>query len=621
MNPGSMDVESWLLRERVGASGYIVNGKHTRLLASGNLRPVEQLRQNFVDRVVRLLPERERAAVVIALVVGARHLITAEQWQRYADTGTSHLMAISGLHIGLAAAGTYALASMLLGLAGGQSNHHRSAVLFALLVALLYATISGFAIPARRATSMLLLLGLVTLSRRELRAMTVLAIAAAMLALLDPLSTMAPGYKLSFAAVAILIWYASRRRHELSIASARPAYMLAELVSMQIALFAGLMPLTVLIFDRVALLAPLINLLAVPLFSFVTVPAALLGLLLDGPLQGAGDWLLRASALSISWLERPIAYWSAASAAPVAKPAGVAWLYLLLPACWVLLPPGWPGRYVAWAGCMALVAWRPPAPAESCVAVAMLDVGQGLAAVVRTHRHTLLYDVGPMWRSGASAGERVVLPFLRSVGITRIDRAIISHADLDHAGGLQAVLGSIPTKEVQSGDALPWIQEPVTRCQAGKSWQWDEVRFSYLHPLADSELLRNDASCVLLIEAGARRLLLTGDIESAVETALVQSRILPTVDIVSVPHHGSRTSSIAPFTQSLQPGFALVSAAHANQWGFPKDDVVARWQRVGARVLNTATSGAISVTLCAGQAEIELDEQRKVGRHLWHEDT
>jgi competence protein ComEC len=226
-----------------------------------------------------------------------------------------------------------------------------------------------------------------------------------------------------------------------------------------------------------------------------------------------------------------------------------------------------------------------------------------------------------MWRSGASAGERVVLPFLRSVGITRIDRAIISHADLDHAGGLQAVLGSIPTGEVQSGDALPWIQEPVTRCQAGKSWQWDEVRFSYLHPSADSELLRNDASCVLLIEAGARRLLLTGDIESAVETALVQSRILPTVDIVSVPHHGSRTSSIAPFTQSLQPGFALVSAAHANQWGFPKDDVVARWQRVGARVLNTATSGAISVTLCAGQAEIELDEQRKVGRRLWHEDT
>ncbi|HNP34609.1 MAG TPA: DNA internalization-related competence protein ComEC/Rec2 [Woeseiaceae bacterium] len=619
-NPGGMDLEAWLMRDRTGATGYVVDGKFSRLIDSGDLQGILRIRQNFVERVSKLLPGREAAGVLVALVVGARHLISSDAWQRYANTGTSHLMAISGLHIGLAATVSYFLASLVLGLTGGQSNQHDKALLVAMLIAVLYAGISGFAVPARRATLMLALLITVLLKRRQPGSFTVLVSAAALLAILDPLSTMAPGYKLSFGAVGILLWHAKSRYPGRSGFLGQHTGALRRLVAIQFALLAGLVPITVLIFDRIAVLAPLVNLLAVPLFSVVTVPAALLGLLLDGPFRVPGDYLLHLSAMSIDCLERLLAVTASDSARPVAEPVGIAWLFLFLPVLWLLLPAAWPGRYVAWAGFMALIAYRPDGPAVSCLSVTMLDVGQGLAVVARTQDHNLLYDSGPAYRSGGSAGERVILPYLESQGIRQLDKAVISHSDLDHAGGLDDLLDEVAIGEIQSGDELPWINVPVSRCEAGTSWTWNQVRFSILYPPSGSRLTGNDASCVLLLEAGARKLLLTGDIEEKIETRLVQSRVLPTVDVATVPHHGSRTSSIAPFVLSLESRLALVSAAYANQWGFPKEDVVARWEGAGAELFNTARSGAITVHLCADQTDVRIIEYRNSRRRIWHEE-
>ena len=258
-NPGTFDYESWLFRERITAVGYVVSGRRNHLLRSDPAGSSKQLRRRFVDRVVALIDDREQASVLAALVVGTRHLMTAEQWERYAATGTSHLMAISGLHIGLAAGGTYFVALLIAGLLSArakQRNHHRFAIVCSLLVALSYAQVSGFAVPARRASLMLMLAGIALLRMRRPDMPAIISSACLAIAVADPLSTMAPGFVLSFVAVAILIWVGRRR---------------ASLVTLQFMLLFGLLPLTVILFDRISFAALPVNLLACPVYACVTV--------------------------------------------------------------------------------------------------------------------------------------------------------------------------------------------------------------------------------------------------------------------------------------------------------------------------------------------------------------
>lgn len=622
-NPGTMDYEAWLFRERIGATGYVVNSRHNLLLDSDTVRGIDRYRQHLVQRIQRLLPDPELAAVVVALAVGTRHLMSPEQWERYARTGTSHLMAISGLHVGLAAIASYAAAALLLGITGGQGNSHDRALLVALAVAALYAVLSGLAVPARRAILMLALLTAVLLARRQSRGLRLLLLVAAVVVLLDPLATLSPGFILSFGAVALLLWIALRTSPKGPGRCLRLVHGARGLCAIQFALLLGLLPVTVALFDRISLAAPLINLLAVPLFSVFTVPLALLGVLCDGPLAGVGDTLLRLCASSIGLIEHLIRIVAADddSAQVIAGLHGAMRGCVLLTLCWVLLPAQWPGRYVAWPALFAVLAYAPKGPPHDCVDLTLLDVGQGQSVVVRTRHRVLLYDAGPLYRSGASAGERVVVPYLQNQGIARVDVALISHSDLDHSGGLPAILAAVPVGPVLSGDPLALVGVPASRCAAGTRWTWDGIHFTVLHPAPAAALTRNAASCVLLIEAGERRALLSGDIEAATETRLVQARVLPTVDLASVPHHGSLTSSIMPFVLSLAPDYAVVSAAWSNQWGLPKPQVVARWRRAEATVLNTATSGAVSARLCRHASQISVKEYRKSVHRPWHADN
>lgn len=617
-NPGFMDAETWMFRQRIGAIGYVAGSRLNELRGSGTGNGIERFRERFMSRLQKQAISDDSMAVLAAVVVGARHKMSTEQWERYARTGTSHLMAISGLHIGLAAMGAYGLARLILGMAFVRVNQVRLSLLAAVFAALGYAAISGFAIPAQRAVLMLVLTTATLVALRGVPAARILALSAVAIMAVDPLSMLAPGFRLSFAAVALLFWLAQRAsRHRQSLYS-WPAIAAANLVAIQLFLAFGLLPITVLTFGRISLAAPFINLLAVPLFSIVTVPLALLSLILVGPLEPLGDAALRLAAASVAGLDQVIDYFARmpGSARTLPGMSSRAWAYLLLPLCWVLLPVRCPGRHVAWLGVVALLSWRSPGPPQGCLDATMLDVGQGLAVVIATGDHVLLYDTGPSYRSGSSAAERVVLPYLAYVGRRRIDRIVVSHSDLDHAGGSAAVLGALPVGEIISGDPLRTIA--TTKCTSDIGWQWGDARFSVLHPSAGSKLEGNDASCVLLVEIGERRLLLTGDIEAAVEASLVRQRVIVPVDIVAVPHHGSRTSSTAPFIRSLTPAYAIVSTGHANQWGFPKSDVTARWRDAGAAVLNTATSGAISFRLCKTGLLAAPVENRRKSRRVWH---
>jgi len=621
-NPGTFDYEAWLFRERVGAIGYVVNSHRNSLLRSGELSATQRLRQHFVDRVTRLLPETDSAAVLAAITVGARQLITREQWNRYARTGTSHLMAISGLHIGLAAAGGYFLVSLLSGLLLRRGNHHELATIAALVVAMLYAVVSGLAVPAQRATLMIALIAVAILKRRSPNPVLVLATACVGLVLIDPLMTMAPGFKLSFAAVLVLIWIARRRQvgagGRLFL---RPLIAVQQLSVVQFLLLLGLLPLTALEFSRVTFVAPPVNLVAVPIFSFVTVPFALAGLLLDGVFEPLGDSALRIAAASLQAIESLVAIAAGLPGAYLAIPSlnGVAWLYLIAPLLWVVLPPGWPGRYVAWVAVAALVVYQPRGPAPNCVEIDVLDVGQGLSVVARTQRHALVFDTGPSFRGGSGTAQSVVLPYLANRGISRVDKLLISHSDLDHAGGVAAIVGGIDVAELLVGESLSGFESVEVSCRAGESWIYDGVDFRFVQPPATYARKGNDASCVLAIEAGAYRVLLTGDIERPIEGEMLRNGTASAVDAVVVPHHGSRTSSTLPFVRALSPTIAIVSAGYQNRWGFPKRDIVERWQAAGAVVYTTATSGAIGIRMCSGSGIEQIRRYREEERRIWHE--
>lgn len=622
-NPLHFDYEHWLFRQHIGATGYVVNGGgNARLDAPVDV--VSALRKRLADRMLALLGHNSASAVLLAITVGATHEISREEWDRYAVTGTSHLMAISGMNIAMAAGGACLLAWVLLAPLCRRASVRDLAGLVAVAAAVAYAEISGFAIPVRRAMLMALLVFGAALLKRQLRAAHLFGVTCLAIIATDPLSVHAPGFKLSFAAVAILLW-AARQWHLASAAAGtalprRLACAGIDLTALQFTLLLGLLPLTVMLFGRISWPAPLVNMLVLPLFNLVTVPAALLGLLFDGPLRPVGDGLLLIawhSVRAMLWIVDAVAAWPRAHT-PVAFLPPSMWPVACLPALWAVAPPGFPGRKLAWIAAAAVVLYRPAPPPAGCVEVTALDVGQGLSVVLRTFRRTLVYDTGPSFRSGSDTGALVVAPYLEAAGVRRIDLLVVSHADADHAGGAGSVLEALAVGEIYAGERLP-ISRVHRRCRTGEVWVWDGVRFVFLHPPPGSFASGNDASCVLEIAVGEHRVLLTGDIEGPAERRLLQSDALRPTDLVVIPHHGSATSSGPELVRRLHPQAAVVSAGYDNRWGFPKDEVVARWRAAGARVLNTATSGAIEYRVCPDTGVVLQYRHRLDAREYWHE--
>jgi competence protein ComEC len=285
----------------------------------------------------------------------------------------------------------------------------------------------------------------------------------------------------------------------------------------------------------------------------------------------------------------------------------------------VLLPRGWPCRSVAVVGLLALITWKPPPPSDGCFDTWALDVGQGLAVAVQTRAGVLLYDTGMAWRGGGSVAERIVKPFFDARGVRRVAHVVVSHADLDHSGGAAILQDLLPVGRLLAGERLPGAE--AERCHRGIAWQAGGVRFEVLHPAPHEALAGNDSSCVIRVSAGAYSLLLTGDIEARGERHLLREIPSLSADAVLVPHHGSLTSSTGAFIEAVRPEIAIVSASFRNRWGLPRPEIVSRWQRVGARVLNTAADGAVFLRFCADRGIVEVTTERERRRRFWHAAT
>ncbi|MEA3275936.1 MAG: DNA internalization-related competence protein ComEC/Rec2 [Pseudomonadota bacterium] len=611
-NPGGFDYERWLFQEGVKATGYVRGAEDNQRLASGpGPYLIDRWRQRLRDHIAGILGDSTGEGLVRALVLGDRSGLSPAQWEVLARTGTNHLIAISGLHVGLVAAFLFFLfrwiwsrsARLTLAIAAP-----RAAALAAFVGALAYSGLAGFAVSTQRALIMLaVVLGAVLLSR-TLRPATGLVTALVGVLVLDPQAVLSYGFWLSFGAVAVLLYALGRRLPETGLWSrwGRAQWVVA----------LGLLPMLLLLFGRASLIAPGVNLIAVPLFSLLLLPGVLIASLLS--LLPGLELPLVLVARVLEWgfgLLESAAGWSWSAATLSGRP-GWTWAAAFAGAVLLLAPRGLPGRWLGLLLLLALPLVRPSAPGAGEAHFTLLDVGQGLSAVLRTTGHVLVYDTGPAFPSGFNTGSSVLLPFLRERGVERIDTLILSHGDKDHAGGYGGLSGHIPIERILSGEPHEVAGEDAEPCRAGETWTWDGVRFELLHP-SQSGLEGNDSSCVLRVDTGGASLLLPGDIEGGVERELAAARAADLKSSILVAaHHGSAGSSTSPFLEAVSPRFVLYATGFADRFGFPASAVRARVSALGAAELDTASAGAIQFRLRVDGIEGPFAYRREA-RRLW----
>lgn len=582
VNPGGFDYEAWLLSRRIGATGSVKDGQRLSTPGPG-VRDALRQRLGTVDA-------QGQEGALAALLLGDRSGVERAHWQVLQATGTVHLMIISGQHIGL-------LAGLLYGLVAGMARlgvwPRRLPWLpwacgLAFVGALAYGWLAGFQVPVRRAC---LMLGLVLLWRWRYRPLMIgwpLLVALVLVLLIEPLASLQAGFWLSFGAVGVLLLIFAGRlgRWRWWHAWSRAQWLIA----------IGLLPMLLALGLPVSLSGPLANLLAVPWISLLVLPVALLGSSLLLVWTGLGEALLwLAGGLLgllfewLGWLARVVPPWRAGELP--AHLLGLAGLGAFL----LLLPAGVPLRLLGVPLLLlALFAPRPGVP-HGEVEVWALDVGQGLAVVLRTRQHTLLYDAGPA-SAQSDAGEQVVLPVLRSLGVTALDTLMVSHAHADHAGGALSVFEALPVAAVMAGEPAAMDARLGARdCPSGQRWEWDGVEFALWRWAAATD--SNSASCVLHVRAGGESLLLTGDIEAAAERALVASGLPIRAQWLQAPHHGSRTSSGMALLRAVQPSAVLISRGHGNPFGHPHPRVMARYRSLGIEAHDTALDGALKIQL------------------------
>ncbi|MGF1644577.1 MAG: DNA internalization-related competence protein ComEC/Rec2 [Thiotrichales bacterium] len=612
-NPGGFDYERWLFEQGVRAVGSVrVDTANQRLAEAG--WSVDATRAAISQRISALVGEHPQVGVIKALALGMRQEMSQATWEVFIQTGTNHLMAISGLHIGLVA---------LLGFVSFKAvwrwvprlmlwvPAQRAAALASLLFAGVYAALAGLSVPTQRALIMQAVIVLAVWFGWRLSATSTLATALLAVLLYDSLSVLSVSFWLSFGAVAWLLWLA-RMHHGMRGPGAW--------IGMQLGISLGLLPLTIWMFGQGALISPLANLLAVPWVSFLVVPLVLLGVVAIGISDSAARVLLELAGVLLEWLLLGLQQLSALPYAFVRLPAAPWWLTagafvgLLI----VFAPRGIPVRVLGLALLVPLAGFRPTGPREGEFRLTVLDVGQGLSVVVRTRHHTLVYDTGPAFSPSFTAVRTAVLPYLRHVGVGRIERLVISHDDRDHSGDYRALMAELPVQALYH--SKPSVAPGALPCLDGETWRWDGVEFDFVHPSPGLDRSDNDMSCVLRIRGASGSVLLTGDIERGVEAELVRRHEANLASTVIVaPHHGSRSSSSAELIAAVQPRYVVYSAGYRNHFRFPSAEVVERYRAAGVQALRTDLDGALTLNFASEPGVVAVERYRDTRRRYWQQ--
>ncbi len=613
-NPHGFDLEAWALEQGISASGSVRERVAPVRLDARAATPgawIAAMREFVRERIFATLGEAPYAGVIAALTIGDQRSIPDEQWRAYTRTGVNHLLSISGLHVTMIAAlagWAVAFAWRRWPRAVERLPARQAGLAAAVLTAFAYALLAGFQVPAQRTLFMLVVLALAFWGRREPRPFTALLAALAAVLALDPWAVLVVGFWLSFGAMAAIMWVTFGR---VALPDKLRGWM-----TVQAAVTVALAPALLLLFQQVSLVSPFANAVAIPVVSWLVTPLALLGVLVP-PLWHASVWLMEWLGVMLMWMaELP---WAVATRP---APDMLAVSLAVLGTLWLLLPRGFPAR--ALGSVLWLPILLPPADviAPGSFRVDVIDVGQGTSILVRTARHTLLYDTGASF-GDSDAGERIVVPYLRASGIGELDGVIVSHNDNDHSGGLRSILRDISVHWMLSGQALaeplPAGMPPPQPCVRGQSWIWDGVSFAVLNPpstpTASYNRSDNDFSCVLSVGAGTRRFLVTGDAGRRGELELIESGVDLASAVLVAGHHGSRTSSMEEFVEQVAPDHVVFTSGYRNRYHHPHRGVVERFRARGTHILRSDHDGLIRFEF--GEAGVTAAEYRNPRRY-WH---
>jgi competence protein ComEC len=588
-NPGGFDSEKQALQKHWMAQGYVKN-KAAINQRIGTAVSIDGMRERLSAAMAYELG-MSNARFVQSLAIGDTRQLSDEDWETLRRTGITHLIAISGFHVGIVSlAASWAMFALyrLLPTLGIFMARPISMAFASIMAAWFYTVMAGFAVPTVRTALMISVFMGSRVLLRHVSVTQAVALSLAAIVVMDTLALLSPGFWLSFSGVILLILFMPKTTRQGSLLPFFRAQWICTI---------GLLPLTVSCFGQTTVIGPIANMLAIPWISLIVVPLALLGCLFIGlPAISTAIWQLSAYLMDLLFKCLQWAGQLTWSSVNLPEPSIAMTLLAMLGIGLLLLPKGIPGKWLG--GLLLLPILWPSAELDQSgrFNIAMIDVGQGLSVLIRTENHNLLYDAGAGKPGVYSRGETVVMPALHASGVGHLDAAVISHGDNDHAGGFPAIREHFSIGSIQASEGA--LQGEYRRCKAGDAWVWDDVHFRYLWPESELEDSDNDRSCVLQITAGNHSALLAGDISSSVESRLIENygAVLKS-DILLAPHHGSKSSSSRAFLNLVAPDIALVSNGFQNRFGHPNPDVVSRYREQGALLVSTADNGWSELTV------------------------
>ncbi|MGV6809684.1 MAG: DNA internalization-related competence protein ComEC/Rec2 [bacterium] len=654
VNGSGFDYEKHLFRDRIVAQGYVKQSANNQHLAPASTWSINALRQARYAALEDVVEDSAIVGLLGAVTLAIKHDIPTSVWETLQSTGTSHLMAISGLHIALVAGfGVFFirliwwlfpslyrwLPAPYAGLIGGA------------ILAVMYAALAGFSVSTQRALLMVLIVLWGLLGQRSLSLGRIWATALLLVLVFDPFAVLDAGFWLSFSAVALIFYLIQQDQAQLNVQKTRWRTFKLTL-KIQLFLSLSMIPLTTALFGTASWTSPLANMIAIPWVSFFVVPPALLGMLFEPIIPQAAVLLWQFAAWAIEPLLVFLQQFMQLPMPTLYLPQPPWWLSLIaLSGILLLFAPRYlPARWLGLVLLSTLFLYQVPRPQHGAFEFVLLDSGQGLASVVKTARHTFVYDVGFAFTDGMNIGEQVLVPYLRAQGVRHLDQVMVSHLDNDHRGGLEALLAKIPANTLMASEPLSDIKQPTQLCYAGQQWTWDGVLFEVLHPpkvsVTHHDLLnptsaqtssqailfnaqlndvqrrykkRNNRSCVLKVSNASHSLLLTADIEKRVESDLQRQQSDKLMsEVLLMPHHGSKTSSTNRFIKAVNPSLAVVSSGYRNRFRHPHEQVLQRYRRLNIPILNTADTGAVQLSFPADDRAIVVETQRQQAARFWH---
>lgn len=628
LNHGGFDRQQWYFSKRI--------------IAIGNVKSAVKIgddfsyRTHFLQNSLKQTEGLSLQGLLIALAFGERAWLDNKMWLIYQQTNTAHLIAISGLHIGLAMGIGFFFARLLQLALPPRFISPGFPLYFSVLIALGYAYLAGFSLPTFRAMMALLFIAILQFSRRYYTPSQMLCLVVAFLLFCDPLMPLSVSFWLSIGAVTCLIvWY---RYVPLSIIEwrhqklSRKVRWILGLFHLQLGLLILFTPIQLFFFNGLALNGFLANLIAVPLYSFLLVPLILFAVLTHGAFsswhlsntiaQGItqclslfqGSYmpisinlsLILTALLSLVFGGVLYGLYFASQAQTKNTPLKSS-RFFTLNSTKILSSEDYKkallGIILIFSICMSILGYRyftkPKWQLDT------LDVGQGLATLIVKEGKGVLYDTGPAWLGGigaSSMAELEILPYLQREGI-ELETLILSHDDNDHSGGAKAILATYPEIELITPSRKNYGETYRTFCLQGKQWQWRGLNFKVLSPTQITDRAENPQSCVILLTDGQYQILLTGDADLTTERSFAEN--LGKINVLQVGHHGSKTSTGEFLLAQTKPDIALISSGRWNAWNFPHPTVIERLNRYQSAVENTAISGHIRLKFTEKGVEIE----------------